>query len=583
MLALGLYAQSAHQNLTDAELAKRDSAWFARYPDMLPIWETLYERQNRIPAAAQNSLAGFNRLQPPAPVRNIAEYEPMEGVLIAYPGKFGIPNALIKEMAEDVIVYCVATDTQSVKSQLQNAGVNMNNVVLINAKLNSIYTRDFGPWWIVNGNSEICITDFKYNRNRPDDDVVPGAIGLKLGVPVYYMDLTTCGGNYMTDGFNVSASSDLVWRENTGYTHQKIDSLMHLYLGITQYHVLPDPNQTTTIDHIDCWGKFLSPDKVLIRSVPSSNTDYNALEAVVDYFTKSVSSYGTPYKIYRVNSVAQNEAYTNSLILNNKVLVPISGTANDNPALAVYKAAMPGYEVLGFTNTVQSWMNLDALHCRANGIADRGMLYIRHIPLHDTVASADGAGYAVEATIIPYSKKALIKDSLLVFYRPKDAVSFSTVAMSLVAGNNYKAVIPQPAKSTGIAYYIHAADESKRSQNHPFIGGADPHVFYAKSLWTFAELPDHQFNNVSFTAFPTPFVSRVTIRYTNNTTAKENGGIFLYNHNGCLIRTWTLNNPASCVTWDGTDADNKKVSSGVYFCSLKIGGKNKTVKIQFVK
>ena len=50
----------------------------------------------------------------------------------------------------------------------------------------------------------------------------------------------------------------------------------------------------------------------------------------------------------------------------------------DDDALESYEEAMPGYEVLGFTG---SWESTDALHCRAKGVADRGMLYIRHIPL----------------------------------------------------------------------------------------------------------------------------------------------------------------------------------------------------------
>ena len=39
---------------------------------------------------------------PEGPVRNIAEFERMSGVLIRYP--FGITTSIIREMAEDVIV-----------------------------------------------------------------------------------------------------------------------------------------------------------------------------------------------------------------------------------------------------------------------------------------------------------------------------------------------------------------------------------------------------------------------------------------------------------------------------------------------
>ena len=42
---------------------------------------------------------------PVGPVRNIAEFERMQGVLIRYP--FGISTSIISEMAEDIIVYCL--------------------------------------------------------------------------------------------------------------------------------------------------------------------------------------------------------------------------------------------------------------------------------------------------------------------------------------------------------------------------------------------------------------------------------------------------------------------------------------------
>ena len=62
-----------------------------------------------------------SRTEPPiGPVRNIAEYDPMQGVLIRYP--FGISTSIINEMSDDVIVYCLVSSNQ------QNSAYNaMNN------------------------------------------------------------------------------------------------------------------------------------------------------------------------------------------------------------------------------------------------------------------------------------------------------------------------------------------------------------------------------------------------------------------------------------------------------------------------
>ncbi|SVD44418.1 uncharacterized protein METZ01_LOCUS397272, partial [marine metagenome] len=68
---------------------------------------------------------------PQTPIRNIAEFEPMQGVLIRYP--FGITTSIIKEMAEDIIVYCLVSSgsQNSAYNSMNNAGVDMNNVEFI--------------------------------------------------------------------------------------------------------------------------------------------------------------------------------------------------------------------------------------------------------------------------------------------------------------------------------------------------------------------------------------------------------------------------------------------------------------------
>ena len=72
----------------------------------------------------------------------------------------------------------------------------------------------------------------------------------------------------MTDGLGIAASSDLVYQENN-IPDESLNNLMEQYYGIQTYHVIDDPNNTY-IDHIDCWGKYLSHTKVLIRGAKYS-------------------------------------------------------------------------------------------------------------------------------------------------------------------------------------------------------------------------------------------------------------------------------------------------------------------------
>ncbi|GAB4325047.1 MAG: hypothetical protein Kow00127_17760 [Bacteroidales bacterium] len=411
---------------------------------------------------------------PPGEVHNIAEFEKMEGVLIAFPNNFGISYDLIAALSEETMVTTIVETTSAqnyVTGQYQSHGVNMENVNFLIAELNSYWTRDYGPWYVRYGDHQIGIVDFIYNRpNRPDDNAIPPQVADFLGIEWFAMDLIATGGNYMTDGYGVSSSSDLIYQENPTLSPEEIDQMVLDYLGVTEYHVVPDPNNTY-IDHIDCWGKFLDVDKVLIRAVPESHPQYDEIEATAQYYADQTTSWGVPFQVYRVWT-PNNEPYTNSLILNDRVFVPITGSQWDDDAIATYQEAMPGYEVMGFTG---SWESTDALHCRTKGIADRNTLYIEHFPLlgNQPVQSE----YPIEAKVIPYSGNPVVDDQVVVHYLIDD-VAQPDITMTPAGNEVYTAVLPGGQTGAKISYYITAADAGGFSASHPFIGEPDPHVFY---------------------------------------------------------------------------------------------------------
>jgi len=349
------------------------SAIYAEVADNeLPIGFTPEEWENRHLIKEMGSRTD----PPPGPVRNIAEFEPMQGVLIRYP--FGISTSVIREMAEDVIVYCLVSSgsQNSAYNQMNNADVDMDNVEFIIGSTDSYWTRDYGPWWVVDGNGDIGVVDFTYNRPRPNDNQAPYKVSQHLDVPYYSADFISAGGNYMTDGNGISASTQIAYTENDecGTNDQwsvplapceYIDDIMLDYYGVDTYHVVADPNDEY-IDHIDCWGKYLSPTRMIIREVSTSHSQYQEIEEVVDYFENTLTSAGEEWEVFRVYTPS-DQPYTNSLILNNKVFVPISNSSWDDDAIESYQAAMPDHEILGFTG---SWVSTDALHCRAKGIPD---------------------------------------------------------------------------------------------------------------------------------------------------------------------------------------------------------------------
>ena len=409
---------------------------------------------------------------PPGPIRNIAEYERMEGVLIRYP--FGISTAVIAEMSEDVTVYCLVSSSQqnSANSSMENGGVNMGNVVYVTGSTDSYWTRDYGPWWVVDGNRDVSVVDFTYNRPRPNDNQAPTKMANYLDAPYFASDIVHAGGNYMTDGLGTSASTDLVYVENF-IPNSQVLQIMEDYYGIDTYHVLDDPNNTY-IDHIDCWGKYLSPTKVMIREVPASHAQYGEIEATATYFRNSTNEWGEPWDVYRVWT-PNDQPYTNSLILNEKVLVPITGSSWDDEALTAYEEAMPGFDILPFTG---SWESTDALHCRIKGIPDLEMLQIFHNPINDSTEAIDN-GYPVEVIIDDLSEAGLIEDSIKVFWKIPSMNDWNSEYLYgsdiPEEPNTWSGWIPTQEEGT-IQYYIQSADSSGRIENSPLAGW---HEFWA--------------------------------------------------------------------------------------------------------
>ncbi|RKX18446.1 MAG: hypothetical protein DRP26_05210 [Candidatus Zixiibacteriota bacterium] len=433
--------------------------------DFLPIGLT----EEEIQRLDEIGITHQTTIPPEGVIRNPAEWEPSEGVIIRWP--LGISISLIAELSEDVMVTTLVGSSYE-ENQARNAyssgGVNMDNTQFIIAPTNSIWTRDYGPWFIFQDNN-LAIVDHIYNRPRPLDDVIPQRIGEEWNLDVYGMDLIHTGGNHMSDGLGMSMSTQLVYNENPDKTPAEVDSIMMAYLG-NDYTVL-GYIESGGIHHIDCWAKFLNPTTILIKDVSPGNPSYHLLNARAEYLSQQISAWGQPYTIVRVYC-PYGTAYTNSLILNGKVFVPTFDNSYDAIALQVYREAMPGYEVLGFDG---SWYDNDAIHCRTMGVPDHGMLFIHHIPL--IRVSDTSSCYLVSAMIIAYSDSSFITDSLKIYYSINEGSWEYTYLNTSPQPDSCFGYIPAQHQGSQISYYLKAADNSGRVETHPYIGEPWAHIF----------------------------------------------------------------------------------------------------------
>lgn len=456
-------------------------------------------------------LTSFTETAPPTgEVRFPAEFEPMQAVIVAhYETGRTLPVRLIKEMAEDCkVITLVNTSkyftTDQVKSIYESGGVNIDNCEFIEVPIQGRWTRDYAPWWIFE-DTKPAIVDNIYDRVFPgtgednpeqvEDDAISAKFAELYNVPLYGMKVVHTGGNMMQDGRGIGVSDSIVITESEKYIGVDAESVhqkMKDYLGIDTYHVTVDP-QGDYIAHVDCWAKFLAPDKIIIAKIAQDQERYKYYEEVAEYFENTNCCWGYPYKVYRVEVPTQKGSftnfaspYTNSLILNNKVFVPLDADTEDyynNAAISIYQKAMPGYEIIGIEYSYDDewgegewdgWLNTDALHCRTRGVMDFNMLFVDHRNVIFGERSLKDE-YNIAAKFIAYSGDEITSTEL--HYCINDG-EYQTVSMTATGNaNEYAANITGCSVGDVVKYYVTGADASGRTCVQPTFGKSEPHSF----------------------------------------------------------------------------------------------------------
>ena len=549
--------------------------------ELLPRHETEAERlvwQDRLDEMPKLDL----RDNPPTgPVRNCAEWEPCTGVLIRYP--LGLPYDLLRDLDDDVILHVVVSSSyqSTAYSNLSSNGVDMDQVQFLVQSNDSIWTRDYGPWFIFDGNDALGIVDHTYNRPwRPNDNLIPVYFGQQQGIPVYSHSMYHTGGNYMTDGAHISASTVLVYNEassENGMSQAEVNALMNEYYGIETYTVM-DYIESGGIHHIDTWAKFIDEETVIVKEPSSSHATHNDLDQRATLLASLESSTGRNYQVHRIFcydiGYGDPASYTNSLILNDHIYVPLFGNAtHDANALAVYEAAAPGYVVNGYEYS--GFLTDDALHCRTKGVMDAGMLRVQHIPVRE----AQEGDAVIEAFVKAHSGQAIT--DVTVHYRHGEG-TWQTVALIDHGDDTFSGAIPEPAETTTCAYYISASDASGRTEGMP---RSQPNANYTfEHSPDLSPVPDAGQALRLDPAWPNPFNPMVNISF--ELLYPDEVELTVIDARGHLIKTLVsgaLGSGTHVHRWDGTDATGRRLASGVYYYRLQAAGLQYTKPITLLK
>ena len=80
-----------------------------------------------------------------------------------------------------------------------------------------------------------------------------------LDLPIFWT-----GGNFMTDGYGMGFSTELMVNENN-LSQSEFLNIAEEYLNLDTYHIFDNPNELS-IQHIDCMAKLVDPETIIIKS-----------------------------------------------------------------------------------------------------------------------------------------------------------------------------------------------------------------------------------------------------------------------------------------------------------------------------
>jgi agmatine/peptidylarginine deiminase len=432
-------------------------------------------------------------------LRNMAEWEELQALTIAWISYPDILKQIVQHAMDETMVIIITEDMAETLNFLNDPSTGLGaitdytNINIVTGSYDSVWMRDYaGNPVYGNEVDDLIMVDWIYNRpNRPNDDASPEIIANELGLDLYCIteaptDLVNTGGNYMSDGFGNAFASKLILSENapgneygvTSKTSEEIDEILLDWLGIQNY-IKMETLPYDAIHHIDMHMKLLDEETILLGEFPENVSDGPQIQANIEYVLSNYTTrWGTPWKVVWMPMPSSTgggypdgtwggaayRTYTNSVFVNETIIVPTYREEYDTTAMRIYNEVMPGYNIVGIDcdNQPEAIINASgAIHCITHSVGVFDPLLISHNALEDT--DDDTNDYLVEA----YVKHRDGISSATLFWKLDEDSDYNEVEMTNIGGDDWEAYIPAQNFGSTVHYYIRGEATSGKVQVRP--------------------------------------------------------------------------------------------------------------------
>jgi len=319
-----------------------------------------------------------------------AEWEHHEGTWLQWPQNKiyscyelkleSIWLSMVDALHDHENVHLVVADERQrdhVSQQLQYHGIGLKNVDFYIIATNDVWARDNGPIFVINDQGEVAITDWVFNGwgERFDydlDNQVPAKIAKQLNLPIFDAPLVLEAGAVEVNGkgaFLATRSSIIDLHRNPGMSQEEIEETLTQYLGVDHFIWLTGAGRgecelwgDETDSHIDIVARF-SNEATLFYNWTEDTSDprydmfaksYAELQHAKTESGKSLTLVPLPLpEVHQTTQMTKwrkntftDAAYSNYLVANEVVLVPVYGHQNDDRALKIIAEHFPSREII---------------------------------------------------------------------------------------------------------------------------------------------------------------------------------------------------------------------------------------------
>lgn len=307
----------------------------------------------------------------------LPEWLPQWGVMIAWPHedtdwRDNLKQAEISYLQlvsaitdyENALIICRnQTHQEHIESLLNDAGIDLEKITLLQRSYNDTWARDYGPI-AVSDDKNVRLLDFTFtgwgNKFEASlDNRVSASIDWQY--PLTSLDFVLEGGAIETDGNGLLLTTEkciLNHNRNGELTREQKEQQLKQQLGVSEIAWLRhgDLEGDDTDAHIDTLARFCNETTIAyVQCQDPSDSHYDELSAMETELKalaeqKQLTLVALPHppaQFHSTEGYRLPATYANFLIINGAVLMPTYQCATDQQALAQLQSVFTDRRVIG--------------------------------------------------------------------------------------------------------------------------------------------------------------------------------------------------------------------------------------------